>query len=142
MSRRKSMSVTLSADASSFLAAVIKEWPRLKYGAMSHIGYFGRKALEHNYLEGQVITLRAKPYDSRGYRTVSYRLKKWGSEIKIASYPLNLYKPREVYASATAVVLSEAERAMREYDKNTLQADIEKLDLKYNPKRWRERRDS
>lgn len=142
MSRKQSMSITITGDVSSFFAEMLREFPRMKYGAMSHIGYFGRKALENNYLKGQVITLHAKPYDVRGHRTVSYHLKKYGSQIKIASYPLNLYKPREVYASATAVVLSEAERAMREYDKNTLQADIEKLDLKYNPKRWRERRDS
>lgn len=121
------MGINLSAEL-PILAKLLKMWPALKLGVLHHIGYEGRRELYETQLQGQVIDLRKYPYDKRGKRTVSYSIGRRASSVKIAAYPLNLYKPQQVYSSAAAIVQSRIERSLEGYDERILQGRIDKLD--------------
>ena len=125
------MSKSIGIDVTSNLGifgAIVDKWPALKYGLMAEIGYQGRQALRDGYLRGQVIDLRKYPHDKRGRRTVTYAIARNRKSVKIASYPLNLYKPREVYASAAGPVTARIEAALRGYDERVLQKRLDDLD--------------
>lgn len=124
---KPSIGITITDQLSPMFVALAKKWPALQYGIMSEIGYHGRRALYEGFERGQVIDLRAYPYDKRGKRTVSYHVAKNGKSVKVRSYPLNLYNPEDVYNSATGVVLQRVESALKGYDERILQKRIEDI---------------
>lgn len=127
MAAVKSINVEVKGNAIAFLARLVKQWPALQYGVMSEIGYQGRRALKENYLEGHVITL-TKDFDVAGRRIVSYSIAKNRKYVTIAAYPLNLYNPQSVYASASSDVKARVDSALRNYDARILDRRIKNLD--------------
>lgn len=124
---KPTIGITITNHISPLFLALAKKWPSLQYGIMAEIGYHGRRALYEEFERGQVIDLRAYPYDKRGKRTVSYSAAKNGKSVKVRSYPLNLYKPEDVYNAATGVVLQRVEAALQGYDDRVLQKRLEDL---------------
>lgn len=110
-------------------AVLLRKWPSLQAGIAHEVGHAGKMGLYWNYLRGQVITLHVRPVDKRGvpHYTIGYHISKNKQNIKVRSYPLNLYKPREVYATATGVVMQNVDSALRGYDQKILQKRLDDL---------------
>ena len=122
-------SVEMGGTLGEVLRDIRKQWPALQYGLMSEIGYTGRRALYENFLRGQVIDLTAYPFGKDGQRrTVSYKIYNRMQSVSIRAYPLNLFKPRSVYANATPTVEFSIKKSLAEYDRRVLQARLKKLD--------------
>jgi len=123
------ISVEVGGSLGEVMRNLRKQWPRLQYGMMSEIGYIGRRSLYENYLRGQVINLKAYLYGKDGIRkTVSYAISKKRDSVKIRSYPLNLFDPRNVYANAAPTVQASINNALRDYNNRVLESRIRKLD--------------
>ena len=126
---KASISVEMGGTLGEVLRDLRQQWPSLQYGLMSEIGYVGRRSLYENFLRGQVINLTAYPFGTDGQkRTVSYKIYNRMKSVKIRSYPLNLFNPRSVYASATPTVEAAIKSSLVEYDRRVLESRIKKLD--------------
>jgi len=123
-----SMKVTVTGNLGRVLFNLARRWPSIQYGIMAEMGYEGRRELYESFLTGQIIFLRKYPYDVRGRRTVSYGIAKNRQSVKISSYPLNLYRPREIYSAARSVVETRIKNSLTEYDQRVLQKRINQMD--------------
>jgi hypothetical protein len=127
---KPSLQVKISANLGAYVE-MMKKWPSLTSGILHDVGYIGRKTLQYDYLKGQIINLHVYPYGKDGrLRTVGYAIAKNQKGLKISSYPLNLYKPQEVYSQATGVVQARIEQALAAYDGRVFQRKLEELEGK------------
>jgi hypothetical protein len=117
-----------SGKIGRLLRSLIRRWPGINYGFLSSIGYEGRRALYENFLRGQVIDLKKYPYDIAGKRTVSYGISRNRKSLKISSYPLNLYNPRQVYGAARSVVESRIKSELKNIEEKILVTILAKID--------------
>lgn len=121
--------VTVDGNVSKVFKALLKQWPSLEYDMLSEIGYVGRRSLYENYLRGQVIMLKPGNYGRDGKRRkVAYYLGKRQKNVKIIAYPVNLFDPRNVYASAKPTVEQAIKSSLKDYERRVLAGRIRKID--------------
>ena len=86
---------TLSASLEGDFKGILKfasAFPNLSGRFLALVGKRARTTLKEKYLSGQEITLRAFPTDSRGRRTIVSDVNKRRTQVKIYSYPVNLFE--------------------------------------------------
>ena len=71
---------------------LIKIFPDLNGRFLSLVGKRGRTILKQRYLSGQELTLRAFPRDKKGKFTITSDVNKKRTQVKIYSYPVNLFE--------------------------------------------------
>ena len=113
-----------------FLKGLEQAFPQALYGVMSDVGYEGRRLMRANLLSGNPIMLRKYPKDKAGKRTISYKILRGIKGVRISSYPLNLYKPREQYSKFTPIIAGKLDGIVSRYDRTKLQKLINQADKK------------
>lgn len=71
---------------------LIKIFPDLNGRFLSLIGKRSRALLKQNYLSGQELNLRVFPRDRNGKYTITSDVNKKQDQVKIYSYPVNLFE--------------------------------------------------
>lgn len=71
---------------------LIKIFPDLNGRFLSLVGKRGRTLLKQSYLSGQELTLRSFPKDRKGKFTITSDVNKKRDQVKIYSYPVNLFE--------------------------------------------------
>ena len=71
---------------------LVKQFPDFGGRLLALIGKRGRTVLKEDYLSGQEIDLRAFPRDAMGRYTTSSDVNRRRTEVKIYSYPVNLFE--------------------------------------------------
>lgn len=71
---------------------LIATFPDLSGRLLALIGKRSRTLLRDRYLSGQELTLRKFPVDRRGRRTITSDVNRARTQVKIYSYPVNLFE--------------------------------------------------
>ena len=70
----------------------IKIFPELNKDLLGMLGARIGGYLDHEFLSGQELTLRVKPLDSKGHRTISHTVNRRATHVKVFSYPINFFE--------------------------------------------------
>ena len=71
---------------------LVKQFPSLGGRYLALVGKRSRVLLKEQLLSGQEITLNAYPTDARGRNTITSDVNKKRNQVKIYSYPANLFE--------------------------------------------------
>lgn len=71
---------------------LVSAFPDLRGRLLALIGKRARVRLYEGYLSGQELTLRKYPVDARGRRTITSDVNRARTQVKIYSYPVNLFE--------------------------------------------------
>lgn len=81
------------------LFRIQKAFPEFNGRLLSLVGKRSRILLKEDYLSGQEIELRKFPTDKRGRYTVSSDVNRRRTQVKIYSYPVNLFERGRILRS-------------------------------------------
>lgn len=71
---------------------LIAIFPDLAGGFLALVGSRARRLLKQEYLSGQELNLEAHPKDAKGRYTITSDVNKKRTQVKIYSYPVNLFE--------------------------------------------------
>lgn len=74
------------------LVQLAQQFPDLSGKWLGYVGKIARRKLKEDYLSGQEIQLDAYPKDSRGRHTIQTDVNRRRNEMKLYSYPVNLFE--------------------------------------------------
>lgn len=72
--------------------ALAANMPELNARFLAAIGAKAKGILRKKYLSGQKLDLTAYPTDKLGRRTITYSVRKGRGDVRIYSYPVNLFE--------------------------------------------------